>query len=145
MTTTRTLIFGAALALVFGCDSGDGGNTDNADNTDNAGTGDGDGIPTEYAGQENPVANDATAIDAGAMTFAGQCASCHGEGGAGDGTSASGLIPAPTNFTSQTGQADDFMLWTISDGVAGTGMPGYKSQLSRDEIWQVVSFIRTLQ
>lgn len=142
----KTLILCAAMGLMapVACDSGDddtGGADGDTDAADDGGGGD---IPAEFAGMDNPVDGDAAAIDAGMMTYAMSCALCHGDTGAGDGPSGMSTPPA-TDFTSVTNQADDYMLWRISEGVPGTTMAGYSSSLSQDQIWQVVSYIRTLQ
>lgn len=135
----KTLFLTAALAftLPLACDGDDDSDTDTG-----AGTG-ADGIPAEYAGATNPVEGDSAAIAAGMSTYMTACATCHGDTGAGDGP-ASMSDPPPTDFTTVTGQADDYMLWKISDGVAGTTMAGYSGSLSEDQIWEVTAFIRTL-
>ncbi|MCA9706482.1 MAG: cytochrome c [Myxococcales bacterium] len=105
-------------------------------------------VPAPYAGQTNPIApGDQAALDAGAMTWASFCASCHGDTGAGDGAAGAGLNPPATDFTpagAVDGLDDDFLLWVISDGVEGTGMAGYSGSLTDEQIWQVVTFMRTL-
>ena len=39
---------------------------------------------------------------------------------------------------------DDYLLWRISEGKPGTSMVAWKGILTDDQIWQAVSFIRTL-
>ena len=40
--------------------------------------------------------------------------------------------------------ADEYLLWAISEGGApfGTDMPAFKDALSRDEIWQIIAYMR---
>jgi len=136
----KTLLLCTTLGLmtpVIACDSedDDGGGGD----TNGMGT---PGVPAAYAGQENPVDGDSAAIAAGETTYASLCANCHGDGGAGDGPGA-GTDPPATDFTS-TDQPDDYYLWIVSDGSEGTAMGPYSSQLSEDEIWQVIAYINSL-
>jgi mono/diheme cytochrome c family protein len=41
--------------------------------------------------------------------------------------------------------ADDFLFWRIHEGKPGTSMVAWKGILSDEQIWQIVSFIRTLK
>ncbi len=52
---------------------------------------------------------------AGKATFTANCASCHGEGGKGDGPVGAALNPPPRDFTTA-----DFKFDTNSDGKTGT-------------------------
>ncbi len=132
----KSLLLSATLGLVlpFACDpeEEDTGGNDT----------DGDGIPAEFAGKENPVEGDSAAIAAGMSTYMGMCATCHGDAGAGDGPGAMTMPPA-TDFTSHSAP-DDVMLWVITDGIEGTAMGSYGG-MSEMQIWEVVSYIRTLQ
>ena len=136
----KTLLWSAALglSLALACDGED------MDDGADGGTGGTEGVPAPYAGKTNPVEGDSAAISAGMTSYMTFCAMCHGDGGAGDGPSGSSYDPPPTNFTT-TSQPDDYMLWTTSEGIEGTGMVAYKSQLTEAQIWEVVAFIRTLQ
>jgi high-affinity iron transporter len=69
--------------------------------------------------------------------YQASCASCHGAAGDGKGPAASGLDPAPTDFTDRGRAARRSVLGlfnTISLGVEGTAMTAF-SHLSDDERW----------
>ena len=101
-------------------------------------------VPAEYAGQTNPFGADA-ATD-GAKVFQANCESCHGPQGHGDGPAGQVLDPKPKNLGElQTTASDDYLYWRINTGKPGTSMVAWKGTLSDDQIWQVVSFIRTLK
>jgi len=105
--------------------------------------------PPEYAGKTNPVANDPNAVAAGQTLYAANCASCHGESGQGDGPAGAALDPKPTNLTETAAQAsDDYIYWRIAEGGAmepfNSSMPPWKGILSDEEIWQVVSNIKSM-
>ena len=107
-------------------------------------------VPADYAGKTNPFAGQADAADAGKQLFTDNCATCHGDSGKGDGPAGASLTPKPANLTvvAPTKQ-DDFLNWFISEGGAAAGkspsMVAWKGTLSQDEIWQVITYVRTLK
>jgi len=101
-------------------------------------------VPSEYAGQANPLGADAAG--AGAEIFKMNCESCHGPQGYGDGPAGAALDPAPKNLAGlQTQVGDDYLFWRISTGKEGTSMVAWKGILTDEQIWQIVAFIRTLK
>ena len=101
-------------------------------------------VPAEYAGLTNPLGADAEG--AGAKVFHANCEMCHGPQGHGDGPAGQSLEPKPRNLASiQAAAGDDFLFWRIHDGKPGTSMVAWKGILTDEQIWQVVSFIRTLK
>lgn len=106
-------------------------------------------IPAEYRDLTNPVATEPQAADAGAAIYGRYCAACHGELGAGDGPASSGLNPAPKNLAaSESDLSDGYLFWRIADGGLSepfnSAMPAWKNVITEPEIWQVVTFLRTL-
>ncbi|MBE0681476.1 MAG: cytochrome c [Anaerolineales bacterium] len=101
-------------------------------------------VPAEFAGQTNPLGADAAA--AGAEIFKTNCESCHGPQGHGDGPAGAALDPAPKNLAElQATAGDDYLFWRIATGKEGTSMVAWKGVLNDEQIWQAVSFIRTLK
>ena len=101
-------------------------------------------VPAEFAGQTNPLGADAAA--AGAEVFKTNCESCHGPQGHGDGPAGAALDPAPKNLADlQATAGDDYLYWRINTGKEGTSMVAWKGVLTDEQIWQAVSFIRTLK
>ncbi len=101
-------------------------------------------VPSEYAGQINPLSADAAS--AGADIFKVNCESCHGPQGHGDGPAGAALDPAPKNLADLQSQVgDDYLFWRISTGKEGTSMVAWKGILTDEQIWQAVAFIRTLK
>jgi mono/diheme cytochrome c family protein len=101
-------------------------------------------VPAEFAGQTNPLGADAAT--AGAEIFKNNCAACHGEQGHGDGPAGASLNPQPKNLPELASLVDDdYLYWRINTGKPGTSMVGWKGILTDEQIWQVVSFIRTLK
>ena len=101
-------------------------------------------VPGEYAGLTNPLGVDAA--DEGAEVFRINCEVCHGPQGHGDGPAGQALEPQPRNLAELQAQAaDDFLFWRIREGKPGTSMVAWKGVLKDEQIWQTVSFIRTLK
>jgi PQQ-dependent dehydrogenase (methanol/ethanol family) len=87
--------------------------------------------------QANPFTGQTAAITAGRVLYNQACVSCHGGDGSGD----RGPSLASGNFA--RGGADGEVFITIRSGVRGTQMPAF-AQLSTDQTWQLVSYIRSL-
>ena len=104
-------------------------------------------VPAEFAGATNPFgADSATAASAGAELFKANCELCHGAEGHGDGIAGQSLEPRPKNLANlQAIVGDDFLFWRVHEGKAGTAMVAWKGILTDEQIWQLVSFIRTLK
>ncbi len=97
------------------------------------------GIHYEAWGPDVEPVADAESLAVGQQVFVSQCAVCHGQLG-------EGLIGP--NFT------DDFFLHgptfadtvrTIEEGVPEKGMISWKTQLSREEVRSVASYIKNLE
>jgi cytochrome c553 len=108
-------------------------------------------VPTEYEGLTNPYAADEAARAAGATLFASLCASCHGEGGMGDGPAATGLNPKPASLADaemMMDMSDAYIFWRITEGGLmepfNSAMPPWGESLSEDQIWQLVTYVRAL-
>ena len=101
-------------------------------------------IPEEYRGKVNPFANDdADALAAGETVWA-QCTACHGAQGQGN-----EAIGATAFDGDTSAYADDYLFWRLRTGAAtgpaGSVMPAYsEDQLSDTEVWQVITYLRSL-
>src|SRR5882672_336792 len=86
----------------------------------------------------NPLATSATAAADGARIFSQTCQSCHGPGGQGD------RAPALTTPRFAHGNDDADVFHSIRAGIPGTQMPPFRA-LSDAQVWQLVTYIRSLQ
>lgn len=101
-------------------------------------------VPAEYTGKKNPY--DAEMASEGDKLFQTNCQMCHGPQGHGDGPAGESLDPKPKNLAAfQKTVGDDYLFWRISEGKPGTSMVAWKGILTEDQIWKIVSFIRTLK
>jgi S1-C subfamily serine protease len=83
----------------------------------------------------------------GAALFAAECASCHGDRGAGDGLLAKGLDPAPADFREEAMAhlTRRYIFSTLTFGIDGTGMPSYAEKLNEEKRWDVAAYVTTLR
>lgn len=94
----------------------------------------------------NPyVLDDLAAYTRGGQVFKTWCVPCHGGAGKGDGAVAMRGFPAPPPLTSQNtlSMKDGRMFHVITHGQ--NNMPGYASQISAEDRWKAVIYVRSLQ
>jgi mono/diheme cytochrome c family protein len=105
------------------------------------------GGPGAAAKMKNPVAASPASVAAGKKLYDGQCASCHGTGGKGDGKAGALLKPLPSDLTDgewKNGQSDGEIFAVIRDGAKQTGMRAYGSRIATNDIWNLVNYVRSL-
>jgi len=106
------------------------------------------GIPLPYRAMRSPRGETTGKIARGAALFDANCASCHGSMGRGDGPESRTLYPHPADlgwlWEVPVRTAEPYLYWTIAEGGAEfqSDMPAFKSQLSSDDIWAIVAYIR---
>lgn len=91
----------------------------------------------------NPIPPTSESVAAGQVVYERYCQTCHGVNGRGDGPGAEGLEPPPADLAVHVplhGDADIFGF--IANGIEGTAMVGLTDNLTDDEIWHVINFIR---
>ena len=97
---------------------------------------------------ENPYPGDIAAVTRGTALYTGQgCAVCHGEKGEGDGTETARLPVPPPDFTDRERmitRADPDLFWAITRGRETGKMPAYGQELSENDIWDLVNYLRSL-
>ena len=92
--------------------------------------------PASAAAMTNPLADDVSAIGSGKQLFSQNCARCHTSG-----VRAVELAP-PLDSSALKAAKPGEVFWFISNGNAGKGMPSW-TQLSRQQRWQIVSFLQS--
>lgn len=86
---------------------------------------------------KNPFANDPQAIAAGRIAFRSICSGyCHGTGRA---------TRCPNLFDCEWkhGGSDADVFHTVTEGVKGTEMVGFRGKLPDELLWKIVAYIRS--
>lgn len=91
---------------------------------------------------KNPVAPTKESIERGKYKYAISCATCHGEGGKGDGLVGQKYV-GPTDLTSDyaQGKTDGDIYYTITSG-GMVIMPSYGDAVSPEDRWHIVNYIK---
>lgn len=81
----------------------------------------------------------------GRRFYAGNCATCHGLAGDGQGPRAYFIAPPPRNFRAADARHFDraALFAAVSDGTIGTEMPAWRQVLSPQEIADVAEYVYT--
>jgi mono/diheme cytochrome c family protein len=92
-------------------------------------------------------------VVAGRELFGNICSSCHGAGGAGDGSAAATLVdadgrpikPADLRQPLRSGPDPEDVYRTIMTGITGTPMLGFAGALSDGQVWQLAVYVLNLR
>lgn len=89
--------------------------------------------------------NDPTAVSRGKTVFLNFCVPCHGVAGKGDGLVVQRGYPAPPSLLANNARniKDGQIFHILSFGQKN--MPAYASQLSREDRWKVIVYVRSMQ
>jgi mono/diheme cytochrome c family protein len=97
---------------------------------------------------KNPVTSTPNTLKTGLTLFQKNCRFCHGTDAKGNGP----MAPEgthPSNLTDDTwdrGSTDGEIFLVIRDGAAPKfEMKGYKSKMQENDIWSIVTYLRSLQ
>jgi len=91
--------------------------------------------------ERNPLAQDKAAIERGKELYKKYCLICHGEEGEGG----IGISLKDNIWLGKEGDISDGKLYSIiADGTPG-GMPPFGTQIDKNGIWSLVSYIRALK
>lgn len=95
---------------------------------------------------QSPVRlDDAQSISRGKAVFSNFCAPCHGATGKGDGLVVQRGYPAPPSlYADNARKIKDGQIFHILT-YGQKNMPAYSSQLSQQDRWNVIAFVRSLQ
>lgn len=102
-------------------------------------SGDAAGVAAVASGAANPYTSDRTAAAEGRQLFVRfNCSGCHG------GRAGGGMGPSLRDVDWLYGDRDAQVFSTIAEGRAH-GMPSWQTRLTPDQIWKLVTYIKTLR
>jgi len=92
---------------------------------------------------ENPVKSDERSLKSGKDLFLSLCASCHGDNAKGGGTATASMDPKPANLALAAKEKPaSYLYLQMSQG--RLGMPIWKKQISENERWDIVNYLKSL-
>lgn len=94
--------------------------------------------------KKNPIPSTDASIAAGKIIYTKTCYDCHGKKGKGDGPKSADLPKNPQDFTKDQfqKQSDGSIFWKVTEG--RKPMPSFKKDLTEDQCWEVINYVRTL-
>jgi mono/diheme cytochrome c family protein len=100
--------------------------------------------PERASKRANPIPTSAAAVAKGKAVYLKSCNSCHGLSGDGDGPKAKDLAKKVAALgPGIQNQSDGALFWKITEG--RKPMPSFETDLTPDQIWQVIDYIRTFK
>jgi mono/diheme cytochrome c family protein len=104
-------------------------------------------IPATAGHETNPIAATDQVIAKGKDIFKSKCQKCHGPAGKGDGPDADPKHK-PGNLSDSSRASrnpDGVMFYKIWNGRKNPKMPAFKSEITRDDVWTVIQYAKTLR
>ena len=105
-------------------------------------------LPANAADEKNPFAGDPKALETGKTLFKKHCERCHGPGGKGDGPDADPDVQEDMDLTVAKRAArnpDGVVFFKAWNGRSKPKMPAVKDDLTKEQLWQIVSYVQTLR
>jgi mono/diheme cytochrome c family protein len=105
-------------------------------------------LPPEAETTKNPLTVDAKVLASGKAVFKEKCQKCHGPAGKGDGPDADPDAQEDMDLTNAKRAArntDGVVFFKVSNGRKKPKMPAQKDDLTKDQIWSVVSYVQSLR
>ena len=100
-------------------------------------------VPEKARLRQNPLASDPNAVAAGGKLYRQNCAKCHGPEGKGDGPDSDHAADLTDEFRADL-NPEGVLYYKIWNGHT-TDMPAFKSKLTKDEVWSLVEYLKTLR
>ncbi len=99
-------------------------------------------------GLTSPLPSSPEIVEQGQALYNGKgaCFNCHGKDGGGNGPLAAQLNPSPRNFQHHgfwRHRTEGEIFWVIKNGSVGTSMVGFGGQLTDEEIWRIIQYMRS--
>lgn len=101
-------------------------------------------VPQQWMDLPNPYPPDEASLKRGESIYMKNCIGCHGPVGDGMGPAAKFMDPPPFNFTylrNWEGNIGGMLYYQIMNGITGTTMPPFKTELESEKIWDVSNYV----
>ena len=100
-------------------------------------------IPQNAEQEKSPLMPTAAVLKKGKDVFSSNCQKCHGAAGRGDGPYGD-PEHLPADLTASTAP-DGVMFYKVWNGRKAPLMPPFKSTMTKDEIWTVIEYAKSLR
>jgi mono/diheme cytochrome c family protein len=100
-------------------------------------------IPDTAKTEKSPVKNAPDGAKKGKALFASNCARCHGPEGKGDGPDSKEAADLTDEFRAEL-NPEGVLYYKVWNGHT-TDMPAFKSKLTRDDVWNLVEYLKVLR
>jgi mono/diheme cytochrome c family protein len=101
-------------------------------------------VPTDAAGQANPVKPNSESLARGKKIYGYECSVCHGDDGGGTGDLAKNMKAKMPNFRDPStlkGDSDGVLFYIIKSGKGE--MEGEGARVKTDDVWNLVNYTRS--
>jgi len=105
-------------------------------------------IPPEAKTETSPLQVTDKIIASGRSMFKSKCTRCHGPAGKGNGPDADPEHAQDMDLTNPdraVHNPDGVVFYKIWNGRQQPKMPTFKSEMTKDEVWTIVSYVQTLR
>jgi len=104
-------------------------------------------IPAAGREEKSPLQPTADVLKKGASVFKSKCQRCHGKDGKGDGPESDPDGPAAdlTDSSRASVNPDGVLFYKIWNGRSKPKMPSFKSEMTKEDAWAVVEYVKTLR
>jgi mono/diheme cytochrome c family protein len=105
-------------------------------------------LPPEAETTKNPLTVDAKVLASGKAVYKEKCQKCHGASAKGDGPDADPDALEEMDLTNPKRAArntDGVVFYKVWNGRRKPKMPAQKDELTKDQVWAVVSYVQSLR
>jgi mono/diheme cytochrome c family protein len=102
-------------------------------------------IPPKAKSEKSPIKATPDVLKTGRAVFLARCRKCHGPEGRGNGAQADpNHKPADLTTSKPDQNPDGVLFYKVANGMP-PDMPAFKGQLTPNEIWTVVEYVKSLR
>jgi mono/diheme cytochrome c family protein len=104
-------------------------------------------VPTTAKTETSPLGSTPDVLKKGKSVFTSRCQRCHGPAGKGNGPDSDPDQPAAdlTDPSHAAINPEGVMFYKVWNGRKNPTMPAFKAELSKDEVWSVVEYVKSLR
>ena len=104
-------------------------------------------IPENAREEKSPLQPTPAVLKKGKSIYDSKCAKCHGPQGKGDGPDGDKEHPPAdlTDASRAVRNPDGILFYKVWNGRKDPKMPAFKSDLSKDDVWAVVEYAKSLR